>query len=54
MEIEKAFSSLEELSNFLQLYGLDENITYYDPIRGWVLALDEDFDEGDEGFIKGC
>jgi len=54
MEIEKSFSSFEELSHFSEVFGLFDNITYYDPIRGWMLILDEDFDEDYEGPQQGC
>jgi len=54
METEKSFSSFEALTHFSEVYDLLDNITYYDPIRGWVLILDEDFDEDYEGPQQGC
>ena len=52
--LEKYFSSHEELADYIERFDLQENITYYSPLLGWVLVIDEDFDEDDEDPQQPC
>jgi len=50
---ELSFKTIDKLSVYAEDHGIYGANTYFDPSRGWVLVLDEEFDEDDEGYIKG-